>query len=101
MLVRRSNPVAILLGSMSFFVSGVMYPVTVLPGWLQTVGHFLPLTHALVVLRGAFLMGAPPSAVRGNLAALAAFGAVLIPIGVATFGYALRRARVDGSLTHY
>jgi ABC-2 type transport system permease protein len=101
MLVRRTNPAAVLLGSMSFFVSGVMYPVTVLPAWLQTIGRFLPLTHALVVLRGGFLTGAPPSAVRGNLAALAVFAAVLIPAGVATFGYALRRARVDGSLTHY
>jgi ABC-2 type transport system permease protein len=101
MLVRRSNPVAAVLGSLSYFVSGVMYPVTVLPGWLQAVGRFLPLTHALAVLRGGFLTGARPSAVAGNLAALAAFGAVLIPIGVGTFGYALRRARVDGSLTHY
>jgi ABC-type polysaccharide/polyol phosphate export permease len=58
MLVRRSNPVAVLLGSLSFFVAGVMYPVTVLPPWLQAVGRFLPLTHALVVLRGGFLTGA-------------------------------------------
>jgi ABC-2 type transport system permease protein len=101
MLVRRTNPVGLLLGSLSYFVSGVMYPVTVLPGWLQTLGHLLPLTHALAVLRGGFLMGASPSAVRGNLVALAAFAAVLIPAGVATFGYALHRARVDGSLTHY
>jgi ABC-2 type transport system permease protein len=101
MLARRTNPVAVLLGSLSLFVSGVMYPVAVLPGWLQAVGRFLPLTHALVVLRGAFLTGAPPSAVRGNLAALAIFGAILIPLGVVTFGFALRRARVDGSLTHY
>jgi ABC-2 type transport system permease protein len=101
MLVRRTNPVGVLLGSLSMFVSGVLYPVTVLPGWLQTVGHFLPLTHALIVLRGGFLMGSPLPAVRGSLVALAIFAAVLIPIGVATFGYALRRARVDGSLTHY
>jgi ABC-2 type transport system permease protein len=101
MLVRRTNPVAVLLGSMSVFVSGVIYPVTVLPHWLQTVGHFLPLTHALIVLRGGFLAGASLSMVRSSLVALAMFAIVLIPIGVATFGYALRRARVDGSLTHY
>jgi ABC-2 type transport system permease protein len=101
MLVRRTNPVGVLLGSLSMFASGVLYPVTVLPHWLQTVSRFLPLTHALVVLRGAFLMGTPISAVRGSLGALAVFAAVLIPLGVATFGYALRRARVDGSLTHY
>jgi ABC-2 type transport system permease protein len=101
MLVRRTNPVSLLLGSLSFFVSGVVYPVTVLPKWLQAAGKLLPLTHALTALRGAFLVGAPPGAVADSLAALALFAAVLIPLGAATFGYALRRARVDGSLTHY
>jgi ABC-2 type transport system permease protein len=101
MLVRRTNPVATILGSLSFFVSGVVYPVSVLPAWLRAAGRLLPLTHVLVVLRGAFLVGASPADVAGSLAALAAFAAVLIPLGAATFGYALRRARVDGSLTHY
>ncbi|HVX96919.1 MAG TPA: ABC transporter permease [Polyangia bacterium] len=101
MLVRRTNPVSIILGSLSLFVSGVMYPVSVLPSWLRVVGRALPLTHVLVVLRGAFLSGASPSAVGGSLAALAIFAAVLIPAGAATFAYALRRARIDGSLSHY
>jgi ABC-2 type transport system permease protein len=101
MLVRRTNPVSVVLGSLSFFVSGVVYPVSVLPAWLRVIGRALPLTHVLVVLRGAFLMGASPRAVGGSLAALAIFAAVLIPAGAATFAYALRRARVDGSLTHY
>jgi ABC-2 type transport system permease protein len=101
MLVRRTNPVAIVFGSLSFFLSGVAYPVTVLPPWLRALGRLLPLTHVLVVLRGAFLTGASPSDVKGSLAALAIFAAVLIPAGTATFAYALRRARVDGSLTHY
>jgi ABC-2 type transport system permease protein len=101
MLVRRSNPVSAILGSLSFFLSGVVYPVSVLPAWLRAVGHVLPLTHVLVVLRAAFLQDAPPSAIGGSLAALAIFAVVLIPAGAATFAYALRRARVDGSLTHY
>jgi ABC-2 type transport system permease protein len=101
MLVRRSNPVTLVLGSLSFFVSGVVYPVTVLPPWLQSAGKLLPLTHALRVLRGAFLVGSSPVAVADSLVALGVFAVALIPLGAATFAYALRRARVDGSLTHY
>jgi ABC-2 type transport system permease protein len=101
MLARRSNPVTVLLGSLSFFLSGVLYPVTVMPPWLQQIGKLLPLTHALRVLRGGLLTGAPPAAVRGSLLALAVFAAALIPAGAALFAFALRRARVDGSLTHY
>ena len=101
MLVRRLNPVAMVIGSLSFFVSGVMYPVTVLPSWLRMLGTFLPLTHALAVLRGALLVGATPSQIQGGLLALLIFAATLAPIGAVTFAFALRRARIDGSLSHY
>jgi ABC-2 type transport system permease protein len=101
MLTRRSNPFAVLLGAASMFLSGVLYPVSVLPGWLQAVGRCLPLTHALEALRLALLAGAPARALAPSLEALALFGAVLTPAGLALFMWALRRARVDGSLSHY
>lgn len=101
MLVRRLNPVALIIGSLSFFLSGVLYPVSVLPDWLRVVGRFLPLTHALAVLRGALLVGAGPTALADSFAALIIFAGVLAPIGAGVFAYALRRARIDGSLSHY
>ncbi|HXJ23110.1 MAG TPA: ABC transporter permease [Polyangia bacterium] len=101
MLVRRLNPVALVIGSLSFFLSGVMYPVSVLPSWLRQVGGLLPLTHALAVLRGALLVGSSPGALRPSLVALLLFAGLLAPLGVGLFAYALRRARIDGSLSHY
>ena len=101
MLVRRANPVAVVLGTLSVFLSGVVYPVTVLPGWLQAAGKLLPLTHALIVMRGALLQGAGPVALASSLQALAAFAAAMGVLGLGLFAVALRRARVDGSLTHY
>ncbi|HET6280252.1 MAG TPA: ABC transporter permease [Polyangia bacterium] len=101
MLVRRANPVALVLGTLSVFLSGVMYPVSVLPAWLRGFGALLPLTHALEVLRGALLLGAGPGALKSSLQALALFAVLLGALGSATFVFALRRARVDGSLTHY
>jgi ABC-2 type transport system permease protein len=101
MLVRRMNPVSMVIGSLSFFLSGVMYPVTVLPGWLRAVGRILPLTHALAVLRGALLVGAGPGDLRDSFLALLIFAGVLAPVGAVLFAYALKRARIDGSLSHY
>lgn len=101
MLARRLNPVATILQSLSFLLSGVVYPVSILPSWLRRVGQFLPLTHALGALRGALLSGAGPAAIGESLLALAAFAAVLAPVGAAVFVFALRRARADGSLSHY
>lgn len=101
MLVRRTNPVAVLLASASMLLSGVAYPVSVLPGWLRAAGRLLPLTHALELVRGGLLRGDGPAALGSSIAALALFAGVLCPMGVALFVYALRRARIDGSLTHY
>lgn len=101
MLVRRANPVAVVLGTLSVLVSGVVYPVTVLPGWLQTAGKLLPLTHALIVMRGALLQGATPARLASSLQALGVFAAAMGGLGLGLFTVALRRARVDGSLTHY
>ena len=101
MLVRRLNPVAMVIGSLSFFLSGVLYPVSVLPGWLRAIGRLLPLTHTLAVLRGALLVGDSPAALADSFGALIVFAGLLAPVGVAVFAFALRRARIDGSLSHY
>jgi ABC-2 type transport system permease protein len=101
MLVRRANPIAVLLGSASLLLGGVAYPVSVLPPWLRALGQALPLTHALEAARGALLLGASPSALARPLTALALLAAVLVPAGAALFLFTLRRARMDGSLTHY
>ena len=39
-------------------VSGVLYPVELLPHWLRTIGSWVPLTHALEGMRLALLKGA-------------------------------------------
>jgi ABC-2 type transport system permease protein len=101
MLVRRSNPVAMVLGALSLLLSGVVYPVSVLPTWLQRTAELLPLTHALEALRGGLLAGATVGELRSSMLALALFAAILIPAGLAAFLHALKRARLDGSLTHY
>ncbi len=101
MLVRRNNPVSVFLASTSFLLSGVAYPVSVLPPALRALGRVLPMTYALDLARGALLRGASLSELAGALFAMAVFGGVLIPLGAGLFVVALRRARVDGSLTHY
>lgn len=101
MLVRRNNPVAVFLASASFLLSGVAYPATVLPPALRALGRLLPMTHALDLIRGALLRGAPLGELMEPVIALGLFGGILIPVGAGLFALALRRARVDGSLTHY
>ncbi|MNC89909.1 ABC-2 type transporter [compost metagenome] len=63
-------------------VSGVFFPVEQLPGWLQAVTQFLPLTHAVELAR-PLMSGAMPSQIALHVAvlagyALAGFSAALV-----------------------
>lgn len=101
MWLRKGDPIRWLVSGLSVLTSGVLYPTSVLPGWLQSVGKYLPLTHALEGIRRPLLAGAEFSAVAGEAQALAWFAVLLLPLGAASFLWALHRARIDGSLTHY
>jgi len=40
-----------------FFASNAIYPIAIMPGWLQTVSHFNPLTYVVDALRTFMLVG--------------------------------------------
>jgi ABC-2 type transport system permease protein len=79
-------------------VSGVYYPLTVLPLPLQAAGAVSPLTYALAGIRDSLLDGASVQDQLGTVALLLAMGVILIPVGFAVFGWAERRAKRLGLL---
>lgn len=100
-LMKRGDPLGWALRISSLMLSGVYYPVDVLPGWLRTLGQLLPLTHSLELLRRSLLLGEGFSQLGGELLSLAALTAVLLPLGLLACHVAINIARVDGSLSHY
>jgi ABC-2 type transport system permease protein len=101
MLLRRSDPITVSLGSLSALLGGVFYPTAVLPGWLRLLGQALPITHALEIIRRATFTGASLQELRSSLLGLALFCATSAPLGLLAFGWTLKRARQDGSLNHF
>ena len=79
-------------------VSGVYYPVEVLPGWMQAVATISPATYALDGARAAILEGTGISELWGELGALALIGLVAVPLGLALFGAGERYAKRNGKL---
>ncbi len=79
-------------------VSGVYYPVQVLPAVLRAVGQASPLTYTLTGIRSALLDHAGIGELLGTIALLLAMGAVLIPGGLLVFARAERRAKRLGLL---
>ena len=90
-------------------VSGVYYPVEVLPAWLQPVAYISPATYALSASRKLIGIGesasgpaqgagVPLSAVTFELVVLLLMGVVMIPLGLYVFGIVERWAKRTGKL---
>lgn len=101
LVVKRGNPINLFFGTLPALLSGVYFPVEILPGWLRSIGRAIPLTHGLELSRTALLPGAANERVFGGFLFLFVFAAVSLPAGYFSFKYALKRARRDGSLSHY
>jgi ABC-2 type transport system permease protein len=79
-------------------VSGVYYPVEVLPKWLQPVSLFSPAYWALQGQRRALLEGTPLWEMWNVLGALVLTGLIFIPIGYTVFTWGERYAKRTGLL---
>jgi ABC-2 type transport system permease protein len=79
-------------------VSGVYYPISVLPGWMQFLAKFSPATYALEGARKAIMDGAPMSELWSDIWPLLVIGAVSIPLGLWVFSRGELYAKRHGKL---
>jgi ABC-2 type transport system permease protein len=101
LVTKRTSPLARLLGLVTNLLAGLYYPVDVLPDWLRLLSRLLPATYSLDALRRTMLQSASLHHVGHDLLALAGFTLVLLPVGLVAFRYAVRWAKIDGSLSQY
>lgn len=101
LLTQKGSAILWLLGSAVWVLAGSMFPIAVLPRWLQFVSRAIPLTHALSAMRLALFSGGFPARLVNEIAVLAAFAVLLFPLGLLVFEKALRCARMSGTLSYY
>jgi ABC-2 type transport system permease protein len=77
-------------------VSGVYYPVSVLPGWMQWIATISPATYALRGVRESILNGTGLQ--WADVWPLLVIGAFSIPIGLLVFKAGERYAKKNGKL---
>lgn len=73
-----------------FFLSGAVYPLNTVPGWLRVVAIFDPATYAVHAIRGLLIPGFPPTVLWGgqpltigvDVAVLGAFASVMFVLAV-------------------
>ena len=91
----------VLVGTLVYgltLVSGSVFPVSALPGWLAAIGELSPLRLAFDGTRAALFEG---SGWGADAALLAAFGVVAMPLALLAFSLALSYAKRAGSVAQY
>jgi ABC-2 type transport system permease protein len=79
-------------------VSGVYYPISVLPAWMQQAAQVSPATYVLEGMRAALLEGAPIGHLWAQVLPLLLMGLIALPLGVYVFQVAERHAKRTGKL---
>ncbi len=100
LIFKRGNPAKWFFLGISSVAGGMLFPVSILPDWLQFVARFNPVAYALEAMRAALLGGAGVAALWRPLSILLLFALVLLPISMSVFAWSLRRTKITGTLTH-
>jgi ABC-2 type transport system permease protein len=100
LLFKRGNPAKWLLIGLWGIAGGMLFPVTILPDWLQIVAKLNPMTHALNAMRAALLAGARLPQLLPAIELLLLFAMVLLPVSMLVFYWTLERTKITGTLSH-
>lgn len=97
-VTKRGDPFTPLVVSATNLVAGALFPVAILPGWLQALARLFPAFYGFNAMRGLLLGGESFLSTLDELAILAAFDVALLAAGMWTVRRALRVAKVTGTL---
>jgi ABC-2 type transport system permease protein len=88
------------VGILPYFFAGSLFPISTLPSWLGVIARFIPLTHALALMRYAFVdpragglhdvwgSGDPTRLAAQSLAVLLVFAIAMTALSVRVFNRA-------------
>jgi ABC-2 type transport system permease protein len=94
----KGQQVTYIISALLLLVSGVYYPVKVLPEWMQVMAQFSPVTYALEGSRAALLGGANLPQLWDSLWPLLIMGVVFVPMGLFVFNLGESYAKRTGKL---
>ena len=79
-------------------VSGIYYPVSVLPGWLQVLAKISPATYVLEGMRAALLPDTATADPLSYVRPLLIMGLIMLPLGITLFQRAEKHTKRTGKL---
>jgi ABC-2 type transport system permease protein len=94
----KGQQVTYIVSALLLLVSGVYYPVNVLPGWMQSIATVSPVTYGLRGSRAALQDGAGIAQLWDTIWPLLIMGVVFVPLGLYIFHLGELYAKRTGKL---
>ncbi len=96
LIIKQGDPVAAVIGAVSYLFSGTLYPVSALPDGLEWIARLLPLTYSIDAMRGVLLDNGSLGDVSGSIAALGVSLVICSALAALALRFAHRVVRVNG-----
>jgi len=82
-------------------LGGIYFPVQMLPEWMQFLAEFVPTKHILDALRQAVLNHATVKEISHQLILLSIMLIILLPAGVISMNFAIKKTLKNSTLLHF
>ncbi|MEN5086530.1 ABC transporter permease [Sphingobacterium faecium] len=100
-IYKQGEPIGWVFGAISALIGGAMFPVSIMPGWLQFCSKIFPTTYALDTIRLSVLQGYSIHMMGKELLILLLMSVILFPLSLRTFNWAVEKGKKDGTLMSY
>jgi ABC-2 type transport system permease protein len=101
LVFKKGDSVFTALGGLGLIISGLVFPLEVLPSSMRNIADFIPTTYSMHGLRLAILKGSPINSLTNDIIALVFFAALFLSISILVFPLAVRISKIKGTLTQY
>lgn len=98
--LRTASIIANVVAYIGLLISGVNFPVSYLPEWVQAISYCMPLTYAVEATRDA-VNGADLFALSEPLAMMIVLGLAFVVIAWLSFRYFEKKARISGKMDSF
>lgn len=73
------------------FLSGIFFPIQMMPGFMQTIAYWLPFTYAIDAMRRIMIFGVALTSVGLDMLVMISFGVVMLIIAIPAFNRAMTK----------
>src|SRR5215207_4827802 len=99
--LKEAHAFVFLVRGLVMIFCGITFPISLLPGWMQSIASWLPQTYLIHGMRAAAFSNAGIAELLPDLVPLLLFGTAWLVVGYFTFLWMERRARRTGAIGQY